>query len=184
MSTADRQFGDANANANAASASVSGRLIGIARRPERRAVMEVVGQGVISVDGGLQGDHKGPKFPRRGITVLSREDWAAALAELTDLGGPVVLPWTVRRANLLVEGVRLPRAAGGVVRIGPVLLEVTFPTQPCSRMDEAHQGLLKALHPDWRGGITCVVRAGGSVAIGDAVDVLVSPPERRVRLPG
>lgn len=180
MPTAAPQLGDGEA----ARAVASGRLIGIARRPERRAPMEVIEQGEISIEGGLLGDHKGPKFPRRRITVLSREDWTAALAELTDLGGPVVLPWTVRRANLLVEGVRLPRAAGGIVRIGPVLLEVTYPTQPCSRMDEAHRGLLKALHPDWRGGITCAVRAGGAIVVGDAVDVLVSPPERRVRLPG
>lgn len=168
----------------AVGAEAIGRLIGIARRPARRAPMQEIGRGDISVDGGLAGDHKGPKFPRRRITVLSREDWQAALAELTDLGGPVVLPWTVRRANLLVEGVRLPRAAGGIVRIGPVLLEVTYPTQPCSRMDEAHQGLLKALHPAWRGGITCAVREGGTLAIGDAVEIVMSPPERRMRLPG
>lgn len=168
----------------AAHTAASGRLIGIARRAARRAPMEVLDRGEITVDRGLEGDHKGLKFPRRRITVMSREDWAAALAELTDLGGPVSLPWTVRRANLLVEGVRLPRAAGGIVRIGHVLLEVTYPTQPCSRMDEAHRGLLKALHPGWRGGITCAVREGGLVTTGDAVDVLVSPPERRIRLPG
>lgn len=146
--------------------------------------MQDIVAGEISVESGLAGDHKGARFPRRRITVLSREDWERALAELSDLGGPVLLPWTVRRANLLVEGVRLPRAAGGIVRIGPVLLEVTYPTQPCSRMDEAHRGLLKALHPDWRGGITCTVREGGLVRIGDAVDVLVSPPQKIIRLPG
>ncbi len=168
----------------AAPAAAKGRLIGIARRPARRARMEEIEGDLISVDGGLAGDHKGPKFPRRRITVLALEDWMAAMAELTDLGGPVLLPWTVRRANLLVEGVRLPRAAGGIIRIGSVVLEVTYPTQPCARMDEAHQGLLKALHPDWRGGITCAVREGGPVAVGDEVEILLSPPERRVRLPG
>lgn len=146
--------------------------------------MEEIATGSITVEGGLDGDHKGARFPRRRITVLAREDWERALAELSDLGGPVALPWTVRRANLLVECVRLPRAAGGTVRIGPLLLEVTYPTQPCSRMEEAHRGLLKALHPDWRGGITCAVREGGEVRIGDAVEVLVSPPEKTIRLPG
>jgi MOSC domain-containing protein YiiM len=51
-------------------------------------------------------------------------------------------------------------------------------------MDEARAGLLRALYPDWRGGITCRVVEGGDVALGDAVDVLVAPPERKVRLPG
>jgi MOSC domain-containing protein YiiM len=95
----------------------------------------------------------------------------------------VELPWTTRRANLLVEGVRLPRARGGILQIGPVKLEVTNQTVPCSRMDEAFGGLMKALYPEWRGGVTCAVLEGGDVALGDAVDVLVSPPEIVPRLP-
>jgi MOSC domain-containing protein YiiM len=71
-----------------------------------------------------------------------------------------------------------------VVRVGPVVLEVTYPTTPCKRMDEARAGLLRALYPDWRGGITCRVVEGGAIALGDAVDVRVSPPERKIRLPG
>lgn len=161
-----------------------GRLIGIARRDAVRAPMEELAGGAITVDGGLEGDHKGPKFPRRRITVLAREAWEEALAELNGAEGETVrLPWTVRRANLFVEGVRLPRARGGILRIGPVKLEVTFPTQPCQRMEEAHAGLLKALHPDWRGGVTCKVLEGGTVRIGDEVEVLVSPPEQVMRLP-
>ncbi len=161
-----------------------GKLISIARRSAVRAPMEEIGSGRISVDGGLEGDHKGPKFPRRRISVLALESWEEALDALRrDDGPPVDLPWTVRRANLLVEGVRLPRARGAIVRVGPVKLEVTYPTQPCKRMDEAYDGLLKALHPDWRGGITCQVLEGGTVAVGDAVEVISSPPERMPRLP-
>jgi MOSC domain-containing protein YiiM len=141
--------------------------------------------GVISVDRGLEGDHKGPKFPKRRITVLALEDWRTALAALAPGEGAVApdLPWTVRRANLLVEGMRLPRAAGAQLRIGPVLLEVTYPTQPCARMDEVWPGLLKALHPDWRGGITARVLEGGEIAIGDAATIEFAPDERRIRLP-
>jgi MOSC domain-containing protein YiiM len=146
--------------------------------------MEEITAGTITLDGGLEGDHKGPKFPKRRITVLAREAWEEALAELRAADGSAVrLPWTARRANLLVEGVRLPRARGGILRIGDVKLEVTYPTQPCRRMEEAHVGLLKALHPDWRGGVTCQVLKGGEVKIGDEVEVLHAPPEHVVRLP-
>lgn len=160
---------------------MNGRLIGIARRGERRAAMEEVDQVSITVEAGLAGDHKGAKFPLRQVTVLAVEAWQAAL---DDLDGRPALPWTLRRANLLVEDVALPRARGGLIQIGPVELEVTNQTVPCGRMDEAQQGLLKALHPDWRGGVTCRVVSGGEVCIGDPVQVLLSPPERRIHLPG
>ena len=90
----------------------------------------------------------------------------------------------MRRANLLVEGVELPRAKGGAHRVGPVRLEVTGQTYPCIRMEEARAGLLKALARDWRGGVTCRVLSGGPIALGDAVEVLVRPREVVPRLPG
>ena len=161
---------------------MTGRLIGIARRNARRAPMETLAAGRISVETGLEGDARGPKYPARRITVLAREDWEAALGDLP--ADAADLPWTTRRANLLVEDVRLPRAKGGVLRIGPVVLEITQETNPCARMEEAFPGLLKALHPEWRGGVCCAVREGGPIALGDAVEVLVAPEERTRVLPG
>ena len=160
---------------------MSGRLIGIAWRPKRLAPMQTVDNVDISLEAGVVGDHKGARYKRRAVTILAREDWQAALRELD---GDQSLDWTARRANLLVEGVRLPRALGATLRIGPVLLEVTYPTTPCARMDEARAGLRKALHPEWRGGVTCKVLEGGRVAIGDAVAIVQSPPERQINLPG
>ncbi|MDZ4843051.1 MAG: MOSC domain-containing protein [Hyphomicrobium aestuarii] len=162
-----------------------GRLIGLARRSKSRAPMEELTSGMITREAGLEGCFRGAKFPRRQITILALEDWHAALADLSGIAGPPDLPWTVRRANVLVEGVRLPRAKGATLAVGPVVLEVTGETNPCHRMNEAHQGLLSALHPQWRGGVTCRVIEGGNIAIGDAVRVLSSPPERSPpRLPG
>ena len=163
---------------------IAARLIGIARRPRPRAPMEVVDTVDVLAGGGLEGDHKGLKFPRRSLTLLAREDWEVALTALTDLAGPVPLPWTARRANLLVEGVRLPRSKGAILALGPLRLEVTAETYPCRRMEDVHQGLLKALAPDWRGGVTCRVVEGGRIAIGDEVVIVSSPPERRPKLPG
>ena len=163
---------------------MSGQLIGIARRAKSRAPMELLQAGEITCAAGLTGCFRGAKFMSRQITVLAREDWEAALLDLGDLMGPPDLSWTVRRANLMVEGVRLPRAKGGVIRIGPVVLEITGQTNPCCRMEEAYKGLLSALHPHWRGGVTCRVREGGAIQLGDAVEVLLSPKEHVIRLPG
>ena len=80
--------------------------------------MQEMVAGAISVAAGLEGDFKGAKYPRRQVTVLARDDWEAAWAEL----GAGDLAWTARRANLLVADVRLPRAAGAVLQIGPVRL--------------------------------------------------------------
>lgn len=161
-----------------------GRLIGIARRDGRRRPMERIEQVRVAADGGLEGDHKGIKFPKRGVTILAREDWEAAIAELADLAGPVPLPWTERRANLLVEGVQLPKSIGSVLVVGGVRLEVTAQTYPCRRMDEAHQGLLKALAPNWRGGVSCSVVEGGVIALGDEVRVIARRKPHTPRLPG
>ncbi len=146
--------------------------------------MELCDSVDISLEAGVAGDHKGRKFKRRAVTILAREDWEAALGDLAATGADVGgLDWTVRRANLLVEGLRLPRAVGATLRIGPAVLEVTYPTTPCARMDEACEGLRKALHPNWRGGVTCLVVEGGHVEIGDVIDIIQSPPERTRKLP-
>lgn len=147
--------------------------------------MEELTAGEVTVEAGLTGDSRGAKFKSRQITVLAREDWEAALLDVSDLMGQPILPWTTRRANLYVEGIRLPRAKGGVLQIGPVVLEITGETNPCHRMEEAHKGLLSALHPHWRGGVTCRVRDGGAISLGDEVTVLVAPPDRPIiNLPG
>ena len=168
---------------------MGGQLIGIARRAGRRAAMEELASGEITREAGLGGDSRGAKFKTRQITILAREDWEAALLELGDLSTaeqrqqserPPDLPWTMRRANLYLEGVRLPRAKGGVLQIGPVVLEITGQTNPCHRMEEAHRGLLSALHPHWRGGVTCRVLEGGTINLGDQAAVLVAPPDQKI----
>ena len=171
---------------------MSGRLKGIARRSARRAAMETVEEVAVTVAAGVAGDHKGAKFKNRQVTILAREDWAAALEALAATDGvdgagrgAPALDWTCRRANLLVEGLRLPRAKGAAIAIGEeVELEVTGETVPCARMDEAFAGLRKALHPAWRGGVTCRVITGGQIRLGDQVRVMHQPDEVVRRLPG
>ncbi|MCA0432335.1 MAG: MOSC domain-containing protein [Proteobacteria bacterium] len=160
-----------------------GRITGLARRPVSRAPMEELQSGLLTIDKGLFGDCKGSKFPERQITIMSAEDWQAAMNELSGPAGTPELPWTARRANVLVEGIRLPRGIGSVVALGNCMLKVTEETYPCSRMNEVHPGLLSALAQEWRGGITCKVLTGGPVALGLPVRIVAAMPEFKVRLP-
>ena len=112
---------------------------------------------------GIEGDARG-RNPGRQVTVLFREGWERACAELG-----VTLPWVARRANLLVEGIVPPRA-GGQLKIGDLVLEVTQETKPCHLMEAAHRGLKRALTPEWRGGVCCRVLNGGTIRVGDRVE--------------
>ena len=150
---------------------MTGRLIGIARRERKRAPMEELQRAQIEADAGLEGDSRA-RFRNRGVTVMAREAWEAALA---DLGDADDLPWTLRRANFLVEQIELPREPGGLIQVGSALLRITGETDPCERMEEQHAGLQAALVPDWRGGVTCRVIRGGEVALGDEVAVVEEP---------
>ena len=82
------------------------------------------------------------------------------------------LLWTARRANLLISGPNLEDSSGKLLRIGSVELEITGETAPCSRMEEAHEGLQTSLLPSWRGGITCRVHSNGTISIGDCVSLI------------
>ncbi len=122
----------------------------------------------MTVEAGLEGDLRG-RPGRRQITILAREAWEQACAELGQ-----ALDWTVRRANLLVEGLDFADSTGSQLSIGPsVVLEITGETEPCRRM-EIHSGLRAALAPGWRGGVTCRVVRGGLIRAGDPV-VLRAP---------
>jgi MOSC domain-containing protein YiiM len=144
---------------------MTGRLIGIAKCDEFRAPLTEVQASTISIEAGLDGDARGRKRDRQ-VTVLFREGWDDACRELG-----VTLPWTTRRANLLIEGVSPPQQAGGKIRIGDVTLQIVLETDPCYLMEKAHAGLKAALTPHWRGGVCCNVISGGSVRIGDAVSI-------------
>ncbi len=162
----------------------AGRIIGLARRAESRLPMEAMKVAVLSPSVGVIGDCKGAKFPERHVTILAIEDWTDALLELAGPSGPPDLPWTTRRANVLVEKTRLPRGIGSVIALGDCLVQVTGQTTPCVIMEMAHPGLLKALAREWRGGVTCKVLTGGGIALGNAVHIMHETAQRKVHLPG
>ena len=141
-----------------------GLLLGIARAARKRAPLAEVGEAEVTLSLGVVGDARGTKAGRQ-VTVLFREGWEAACRDLD-----ASLPWTTRRANLLVEGVPVP-GLGARLAVGELLLEVTDETKPCQVMEAAHPGLRRALTPEWRGGVTCQVLQGGVIRVGDRVEV-------------
>jgi MOSC domain-containing protein YiiM len=142
---------------------MTGTLLAIAWKSKPRTPMQTAAEALVAAQTGIAGDFRGAAIDRQ-LTIVFQEDWEAACR---DLGAHV--PWTARRANLLVEGLANPRRAGGIIRVGEIALAVTGETAPCSRMDAERDGLRAALTPDWRGGLTTRVVEGGRIAIGNAV---------------
>ena len=130
--------------------------------------MELLETAAVTTGFGVGSDSRGVvRVGGRGarqVTVLAREAWDLACADLAQS-----VQWTVRRANLLVEGLTLNAVTGARLRVGTVELLVTGETDPCSRMDAQVPGLREALTPDWRGGVTCRVVCGGEIAVGDTM---------------
>ena len=153
-----------------------GRLGGIARHDRPRGPMETLDRVAVNQREGIHGDFRGAvrpgKFPRRQVSLIEAESWAAAMAELGRSGQGLV-PWYQRRANLLVEGVRLPRKSGYIISIGAeVRIEITCECDPCSRMEEIAPGLKAVLLPDWRGGWLGRVITDGEIAVGDEIRIM------------
>ncbi|MGO4892604.1 MOSC domain-containing protein [Flavobacterium sp. W21_SRS_FM6] len=142
-------------------------LKGIAFRPKTKAPMQVKNATMVTRVAGVDGDARG-KPGKRQVTLLSAEQWQVVENELDK-----VLPWTLRRANLLVSGVSFDASfVGKQVKIGQLILLVTGETDPCPKMDAQVLGLTKALLPVWRGGVCCKVIADGRITLGDKVVIV------------
>ncbi|MBI1353739.1 MAG: MOSC domain-containing protein [Acidobacteria bacterium] len=140
-------------------------------RPSARTPVREVRNTTAVAGAGLTGDHAGGG--NRQVTLLDATAWEAACAEL----GRELSPGA-RRANLVTSGVDLAVAIGRGLRIGGCLIRVVAETRPCRLMDDAAQGLQRALDPDCRGGVYGRVLEGGEIAVGAVVEVvdLVSEP--------
>ena len=139
----------------------AGVLVGIATKAKTRAPMRehaALGVG----PRGLTGERSHPAA--RAVTLLSREGWNDACRALGE-----ALPWTLRRANLLIEGVALGDSVGRRLRVGSVLLEISEDNPPCRVMDLLHAGLRAALAPGGRAGVACRVIEPGEIRVQDVV---------------
>jgi len=145
--------------------SDTGSLRAIYLRPSSRTPVKSVERVEAEAGTGLVGDHAGAG--KRQITLLGREGWEAACAELGQTLDP-----GVRRANLLVEGVDLGASIGKQLFVGGVRIEVVGETKPCQLMDDMALGLHDALRPECRGGVYGKVLEGGPLEPGMPVRVV------------
>lgn len=146
-------------------AQVCGKVVSIALRTSVKGPMRVVEQAEAQLDAGLVGDV--PSRAHRGVTFISTEQWDEVVGELG-----VTLPWHTRRANLLVEGLRLAELIGKDIKVGQAQVSVHAETTPCGYMDELHAGLRSAMIPDCRAGVYGRVKQAGRIRVGDRIVVL------------
>jgi len=125
---------------------------------ESREVQVLPGRGI---------DSENRKPGKREVTLVSTKSWADACRELG-----AEISWHARRANLLIDGIDLPKTIGLRLKIGPVEILVHGETKPCKIMDQQRQGLRQALVPEFRGGVHGEVVTDGTLRVGDSVQVL------------
>ena len=162
-----------------------GKLESIYLRPARNVAC-VQTQEAIAITGlGLQGDRTAmgkshnltsQKYSNRQVTLMQAEH-IAVLAKL--LGKPIDA--ALLRRNLVVSGINLLAAKSLFrdqvmqLKVGEVILEITGPCEPCSKMEVAFgKGAYNAMRG--HGGVTAKVIKGGKLSLGDTVTCHVAEP--------
>ncbi len=153
-----------------------GRMEAIFLRPARRVAVLKVPEALAIADSGLAGDRSalGPAPTagghKRQVSLLQAEHLAVVAA----LMGQTSIDPALLRRNLVVSGLNLIAARSLfrdqplVLRIGDVVLEVSGPCEPCSRMEEVlGTGAYNALRG--HGGLTARVLRGGMLHAGAVV---------------
>jgi MOSC domain-containing protein YiiM len=132
--------------------------------PGRRLPMRAVETAEVETGKGIVGDrYHGARH--RQVTVQS----ASALAEAAAEYGADVSASLTRRNLTVADGV-VPREPGSLIRVGPVLLEVVRVAAPCKLLDDTiGRGAQEALRR--RGGSVCRVLEGGTIRVGDEVEL-------------
>ena len=139
---------------------MTGRIEELWSKRAHRGPMDPVREACLVAGQGMQGSVG--RSSRRQITILARDAWESATAELGRDPGPVC-----RRANVLISGIDLAHSRGRVLLLGSSRVAIGGELTPCERMDEAAAGLRAALQPHWRGGVFAQVLDGGVIRIGD-----------------
>jgi MOSC domain-containing protein YiiM len=160
--------------------SQPGRLDAIYLRPGRGQPCLHQDQAHAIANLGLQGDRaslrqsSAPNGSKRQVTLLQAEH----LPVIAALTGHAKIDPALLRRNLIVSGINL-LATKSLFKdqplhllIGDVVLEVTGPCEPCSKMEQVlGPGGYNAMRG--HGGITARILRGGILHIGDTVQVVI-----------
>lgn len=144
--------------------TTQGRILALAWRPTDGQPMCETNRQTLVAGAGLASE-PGRK-PNRGVTLLSASVWRSVCQSLGR-----ELPWHLRRANVLVDGLDLASSIGHVLALGPTRIHIHGETRPCGLMDQAYPGLRAALIGECKGGVHGEVLTGGDIAVGDSVVV-------------
>lgn len=142
----------------------TGVLRAIAWRPLEGVSMKEIEKCTVLAKRGL--DLENRKHGKREVTLLSAQSWKETCEAIDK-----EIPWTIRRANFLIDGMDLAATIGKTILIGPVRVHIYGQTKPCNLMDEQCEGLRAALRSDCRGGVYGQVVNDGEVQIGDPVSI-------------
>jgi MOSC domain-containing protein YiiM len=156
----------------------TGRLEAIWLKRMRRGPMDATPHAALKAQQGLVGNTD--QGGRRQVTMLEHEVWQALMAQVG-----ATLPPSIRRANLLLSGIRLVNSRKRLLCIGACRIRILGETKPCERMEEAYPGLQKAMYLNWAGGAFGEVLDDGEIVVGDMVRWLESDAlSRDQTLPG
>lgn len=136
-----------------------GRVEALWSKRALRGVMDPVEEARFVAGKGIEADANHGRRKRQ-VTVIEREVFERIGERLPD-----VRP-AMRRANVMVSGVRLRETRGRVLRLGEVRIRILGETRPCERMDAQVDGLTAALDPEWNGGVFGEVLDDGVVRVG------------------
>ena len=142
----------------------TGKIEYVSRRPERRGEIEVLYSIEVNEEQGIVGDHYHGTNGKRQVTLIQKEH----LEGVASILGKEIDPKLTRR-NIVVSGINLLACKEGEIKIGnDVVLEITGPCAPCSRMEENFgPGGYNAMRG--HGGVTARVKKGGVITLGDVV---------------
>ncbi len=149
---------------------MSGRVEALWTKRALRGVMDGAEAVTFIAGKGIDSDANFGRSKRQ-VTVIEKEVFDRISAEL-----PGVEPY-MRRANVMLSGVRLKDVRNHVLTLGDVRIQLRGETRPCERMDAQLEGLTAALDPDWNGGAYGVVLDDGEVSVGDGASIKGPVPD-------